>query len=319
MLTSILSIIVFSSGCSSTTGRLPGTDESDWQRMELHGRVRSLDLYEVSWEEAFGKLEAKLPGIIDQSTVFSTTGNQVESAYYTGQGALSWKDVFLYDNGGETWSECVSYYEDAGTWPQWSYTNFYDDQGRISKVEGFDYNDDGQKLSAPTWIHIYEYREDEAKIIRSSYSANGTLQWENISKYNAAAMVASSSHYDDTGAMKWRDIFKYDNKGNRTEWARFNSRGVLQWRDEFKYDINGNETECLNYDYENRLLWKAVYLYLDETGLTSLDIRKSADLENSFDIYGNWTYKITLEEKRGFDGSYYKVKEVEKRSLTYFP
>jgi hypothetical protein len=46
--------------------------------------------------------------------------------------------------------------------------------------------------------------------------------------------------------------------------------------------------------------------------------RKPVDLENRFDNYGNWTFKVTLEEKKGFDGFYYVVKEVEKRSLTYF-
>ncbi len=203
--------------------------------------------------------------------------------------------------------------------PQWSYANFYDDDGRLVKVEGYNYDGAGQKPSSPSWTHTYDYLMNEGKIVHSSYSQNGTLQWKNVSLYDGNGFNTESVQYDNNGAIQWKDKFKYDAKGNKTEWGRYNADSSLQWKDVFKYDDKGNEIECANYDHTNTLVWKNTYLYVNELGSDGFDINKNAGLKNEFDGNGNWIMRLTLEEKEGFGGSYYTVKDVEKRAITYFP
>lgn len=320
----IFALLIFAVGCHKSAGQLPVVDgESDWQRMGLHGNVSSLSLYEVSWEEDFGRVRVTLPATVDQSTVFCEAGNQVESTYYDMNGRPKWKDIFIYDITCEIWSECISYRytngDDSTALPRWSYINLYDDYGRIYRVEGYDYDDSGKKLSPASWVHLYEYLVGEGKIVQASYDSNGTLQWKNISEYDTSARVSSSTHYDNAGVMQWSDKFMYDAKGNRIEWSRYDSKGSLGWRDVFKYDVNGNEIECSNYDYRNELIWKDIYIYIGEDDLDNFNVNTSTDIENKFDSHGNWIVKMTLEEKQGFGGSFFRVKEIQKRSTTYFP
>jgi len=311
-------------GCGSNTGQLPDLyAQSDWQRMGLRGSVSSLALYELSWEDAFGRIRlAGLPAI-DQSTAFLPTGNQAESRYYDMAGQPKYSDVFVYDDDGETWLECVSYKSESGNdsprSPQWSYTNAYDERNRISRVEGYDYDTSGQKLAKASWVHIYEYAADEGKIVRSSYSGTGALQWKNVTAYDGEGRASVSTHYDQNGFAGWSDKFKYDAKGDRIEWSRYDSKGSLQWRDVFTYDDNGNEIRCANYDYRNKLMWEAVYLYVAEEDLEGFAVNRWTEVKNKFDSRGNWTVRVTLEKKDGFGGSYVTVKEIQKRVIGYFP
>jgi hypothetical protein len=317
-------LFILASGCQNSAGKLPVLyAETDWERMGLHGKVNSLSLYNISWEESFSKINLKSENTIDQSTVFLNTGNQIESTYYNMNGLPNWKDVFIYASDGETWLECVSYkYINAGETvpsPQWSYTNSYGNDGRLFKVAGYNYDSAGQKLAGESWVHIYEYLDDEGKIAHSSYTSSGALQWKNISRYNADALETESTQYDNNGNMQWRDEFKYDVHGNKIEWSRYDSESSLQWKDVFKYDDKGNEIECANFDRSNKLLWKDIYLYLNESDFDNLDLNQKANFINRFDSNGNWTLKLTLEEKKGFGSSYFTVKEIEKRAITYFP
>jgi hypothetical protein len=309
-------------GCGGGSRLLPDLyAQSDWERMGLHGNVRSLTLYELSWEEAFGSISITAPPSVDQSTAFLPTGNQVESQYFDMAGRPDYRDVFVYDSDGETWLECVSYKSPSGSTasPRWSYTNSYDDRNRIARVEGHGYDASGQKSAKASWVHIYEYRADEGKIVRSSYDGDGALQWKNVTEYDAQARASASTHYDQNGAAQWSDRFKYDDKGNRTEWSRYDAKGSLQWRDVFAYDDNGNEVRCSNYDYRGGLMWETVYLYLSEGDLATFSLSGWADIGNKFDGRGNWTVRMTLEKKNGFGGNYVTVKEIQKRALVYFP
>ena len=320
----ILVSLLFTAACQKSAPQLPVLyNETDWQRMGVHGNVNGLTLYELSWEEAFGRIKVTSAAIVDQSTVFAETGNQVESVYYSLNGQPKWKDTFLYDITGEYWMECISYRYTGGdgnaVLPQWSYNHLYDGYSRVYRVEGYDYDEAGQKLSPASWMHTYEYLYDDGQIVRSSYDSRGALQWKNVTQYDTNARATKSTHYDHDGVMQWSDKYVYDAKGNRTEWSRYDSKGALQWRDVFKFDDNGNEIECSNYDYRNRLMWKDIYIYITEGELENFDINKGRDVENKFDRYGNWTIKMTLEEKEGFGSSFLSVKEIQKRSITYFP
>jgi len=315
--------LMFAGGCGGSTGQLPVLyGETDWQRIGLRGEVKSWTLYEVSWTENFGRIEISSPPAINHSTTFLESGDQVESIYYDMNGKPKWKDEFTYDDDGETWTGCISYKCIDGdynaTSPQWSYTNLYDNDGRIYRVEGYDYDDAGKKSSRPSWVHLYEYFEDEGKISLSSYDSDGKLQWKNIDRYNADGMIIESAHYDNDGTIKYSEKFRYDSEGNKIEWSRYDSDGSLEWTDKFKYDDNGYEVECANYDYRNQLMWTTVYLYINDEELANFDPDSIENMENLFDTCGNWTVRVTLEEKEGFGGTFRKVKEIEKRVLTYF-
>ena len=316
--------LIFACSCQGSAVELPVIyGESDWERMGLRGKVKSLDQFEISWQESFGKINLKPESTIDQSTIFLNTGNQSMTTYYGINGLPSWKDEFIYAADGETWLECISYKyaQDDKTVasPQWSYTNTYDYDGNLIRATGYDYDESGQKLATESWVHLYEYLKDEGKIAHSSYNSDGTLQWKNISRYNSAALAVETTQYANSGAILWRDKFKYDGKGNQTEWYRYDSDLSLQWKDVFKFDDNGNEIECSNYDRGNKLIWQDIYLYLNEFELNGFDINNSINHENKFDNNGNWTIKVTLEEKPGFGGTYLTVKEILKRTVTYFP
>lgn len=316
-----LTSLMFANGCrDSAGGALTINSQTDCQSAGLWGKVKSCILYEVSWKETFGRIEISSPVTISNSVIFLESGNKSESIYYDMNGAPKWKDEFTYNDGKLT--ECVSYRCINGNCtvasPQWSYINSYDKNGRIHKVEGYDYNDAAQKSSSASWVHVYEYFEDESNVVISSYDSNGALQWKHIDKYNADGKIIESAHYDRNGTIQWSDKFKYDSEGNKIEWARYNSDGSLQWKDKFKYDDNGNEVECANYDYRNKLMWKLIYRYINEEDLEHYDPNGSADIDNRFDRCGNWTVKVTLEEKKKFGGTFLEVKEIEKRTLTYY-
>ena len=320
----LVSTSIITSGCQKSTGKLPLLyEESDWQRMGLHGNVSDLTLFEIDWEEAFGKIKLTSVAVIDQSTHFNNKGNQVDSEYYDIDGRVNNKDVFIYDSDGETWLECINHNSpgiESNASPQSGYTNYYDSDGRVYRIEGYDFGDSGEKLSPPSWVHIYEYLDEEGRILRSSYSSEGTLQWKNMTEYDSNAREIASAHYDDSGILQWRDEFKYNYDGNKTEWSRYDSEGVLQWKDILKYDENGNEIECANYDYRNILMWKDIYIYtVDVDDIQGYDVANIHNRENKFDSDGNWIVKITLEEKSGFGGTYLTVKEIEQRDITYFP
>ncbi len=310
-------------GCQKNVGKLPLLyEQSDWQRMGLYGNVSSLTLYELDWEEAFGSINLTSPATVDQSTNFNVKGNQVDSIYYDMNGRPKNKDVFIYDTDEETWLECKSYTlisRDKTDTPQSGYTNFYDANDKLYRIEGHDYGESGVKLSPPTLVHVYEYLDETGKIVRTSYEGEGSLQWKNISEYDSDTREIASIHYDKNGAVQWNDKFKYDDKRNRIEWSRYDSKGALQWKDVLKYDDNGNETECANYDYRNILMWKDIYVYIDIADLQGFDIAKSLSFESKFDGKGNWIVKLTLEQKEGFGSNFFTVKEIEQRSITYFP
>lgn len=327
LVTSIL-VVVFGSainscGCQKSAGKLPLLyEESDWQRMGLYGNVSSLTLYELDWEEAFGEIKVISSPVIDQSTNFNDKGNQVVSVYYDMNGQPKNKDVFVYDVDGETWLGCITYDYSiirSDTLPQSGYTNFYDPEGRIYRIEGYDYDDSGEKLNPPSWVHLYTYLSQEGKIVRSSYDGKGALQWKNVIEYDSNGREIASIHYNSLGTLNWHDKFKYDNEGNKTEWSRYDSKGSIQWKDVLKYDENGNEIECANYDHRNILIWKDIYIYIDIGDIEGYDIINGFDVKNKFDTNGNWIIKVTLEEKTGFGGNYLNLKEIEQRAITYFP
>lgn len=316
-----LTLLMFADGCGDSTGQLPVLfGETDWQRIGLRGEVKSWVLHEVSWTEVFGSIKVASE-ITSHSTTFRKWGDQDESIYYDMNGKPKWKDEFTY-NDDETWTGCISYKcinEDCtADSPQWSYKNLYDNAGRIYRVEGYDYDDAGKKLSRASWVHLYEYFEDEGKISLSSYDSDGKLQWKNVDRYNADGRIIESAHYDNNGTIKYSEKFRYDSQGNKIEWSRYDSDGLLEWMDKFKYDDNGNEVECANYDYRNKLMWRNVYLYVNDEELAHFDPNSSANMENRFDICGNWTVRVTLEENEGFGSTFRKVKEIEKRVLTYY-
>ena len=320
----LFSSFIIAGGCRQTTGKLPLLyEQSDWQRMGLHGNVSDLTLYGIDWDEAFGKIKLTSTAVLDQSTHFNKKGNQVDSEYYGMDGQVKNKDVFIYDSDGETWLECTNYKspgKESTASPQSGYTNYYDSEGRVYRIEGYEYGDSGDRLSPPSWVHIYEYLDEEGKILRSSYDSKGALQWKNMTEYDLNTREIASAHYDDLGVLQWHDEFKYSEDGNKTEWSRYDSEGVLQWKDVLKYDENGNEIECANYDYRNILMWKDIYVYtIDIADIEGYDIAKIRDIKNKFDSNGNWIVKITLEEKNGFGSTYCSVKEIERRVITYFP
>lgn len=319
----ILTIVIISCGCGKAPAQIPPPyDESDWERMGLKGETETLTLYEVEWQEAFGKISISSAEATDQTTRFNQNGNQTESCYYDINGNPSWKDVFNYESDGKTWLECVSYKPaqpgSEELVAQWSYTNIYDNTGRLNRIEGYDYDSAGQKLPDNTWVHLYSYDEAEGKLERASFDETGVLQWKNISTYNEFGQEIEAAHYDDSGAVIWRDTFKYDSAGNKTEWVRYADDGTVSWKDVFTYDAEGNETECSNYDYTGKLMWKTIYIYINEFDLDGFEISNAGNTENSFDENGNWTIKLTLDEKEGFGSSYYEVKEIEKRALSYY-
>jgi len=80
-----------------------------------------------------------------------------------------------------------------------------------------------------------------------------------------------------------------------------------------------NEIECASFDSSSKLMWRNIYCYLDEADLNDVDTNSITRSENKFDSSGNWTIKVTLEEKPGFGDQYLTVKEIEKRMFTYFP
>lgn len=266
---------------SMSFAAVSGAQTTDWKRLDLKGKVKSLKTQETyrykpsgvwtEWAKTYGR-----------TYLFNNTGYNTEFKEFIADGSMSYKIMYTY-NLKEKKTE-LSYF-DKDSKPTTKTVYILNDKGQ--KTEELLYTKEG-KLN---WRYTYAYDDKGNNINRTGYKTDGTLSstytWIYDSKGNPTDLKVETPGYA-TSSKK----YAYDDKGNMKEEIWYNGQGGIDFRFIRAYDANGNKTEELKYKGQDKLLDKVTWRY-------------------EYDKPGNWT-KRTQATSDGIDF------HIEERTIIYY-
>lgn len=256
-------------------------NKTDWDEMELKGKVKSLQTKETHrykkngvftpWENSYGHL-----------TRFNNTGYRTEFSEFFGNDSLAYKITYTY-KPKEKKADLA--YFNKNLKPTIRKTYIHDNKGR--RIEQIEYNTDGQLDHRYT----YEY-DDRGNLTRvGSYKKDGTLYSNTTYKYdnkdNRTDYILETPGYA-TSSKK----FMYDAKRNIIEEFWYNGKGGIDFRFVRSYDAKGNKIQESSYKGGDKLIGTTNWTY-------------------EYDSKGNWIKKTDLTS----DGTDFHT---ETRTIIYY-
>jgi hypothetical protein len=247
---------------SFINGKNPGNTIK--KEMNIMGKVKSVKETAYQAEVKFGIIEKGNKTILDRDfggfgyekdifLTFNYNENVEVICYYERDGALSYKDIYSYDENSYL-IEINRYHSDGALTTKFTYK--YDDNK--NPIEMCNFNSKGKM-----YVKKSAKYDDKGNLIEYIYGlpdgSFGPLSEKLFFKYNEDGYKIQEDRYiplsHENGGGLYTDLLKYDNKGNLIEKKHYR-HGNLTLQDFFKYDENNNiiQTFRLNdykktYDY----------------------------------------------------------------------
>jgi len=198
------------------------------------------------------------------------------SCHYSGDGALTYKYVFEYNNRGDQ-TLYIKYDEKGNIFEKHEYK--YDDRGNLLHYIRYDKNGDIR------FKEEYKYDDRGNKTFYSeSKAGRDTKKCEYVYDENNC-LIRSIESNEFEG--KWnKKVNDYDKNGNLTLQTIYDVNENLAVKHEYKYDERGLRTQYILHDKDGSILEQAFWEY-DKQGnlLLKYSIGKSGNISKDFE-YG---------------------------------
>lgn len=262
-----------------------GKKQTDWEKLNLKGKVKSVKEWKHKAEIKFGKLEEmEEKGIFLQELVFSKKG-YIEYAYFPKE-----EKQYKYQEG--------------------------------NKLEEIRVYDTDEVLQERT---IYKYDAQGNRVDEIDYTPKGEVNKRVTYLYDEQGKEIEKAFYNQDNELTGKQIYLYDKNDNLTETELYNAKGTSVERKTIYQDGNPiKEIYYLNL-FVSQALRTTYYKYNDRgdlikksVELTNNDpVAPQSSYEYKYDKHGNWINKIehTKIFMSGYDlGGY----EIIKREITYY-
>jgi YD repeat-containing protein len=316
--------------------------------MQIHGKVKKIDYFNVQYDEQKGWINRR-PWI---SEFYNQNGNITErSVFHDNQ--MSSRVVTHYDAKGRKISDdSYSAFIDKTMTIPLRTELILDNAGRVLETKVFSRN--GDKIDV---FHNFKYDERGNQIERN-YGTGGRV----LAVYDAHNNETSTISYSGTGVVTGRTFSEHDNRRRRVKLVihtdgMFRKEAVLRFEIRFKYDAKSRiiEKQTFEFNAEPNVTLshapepgKILYIYDDdkktmetvkytsegyvkEKLVTIFDDRgkesgfncESADFETckqilkyQYDAQGNWIRKT--RSGRRFFGDDLRPYQAEERVISYY-
>jgi YD repeat-containing protein len=222
---------------------------SDWQRDQLVGSVRSIQIESAEANMVDGKLveSKRWP---HQRVSYNERGQEVERVNFKKDGSIEDRAVIRYDSEGR-----IIGYGDAKT--DRNHATFeYDSKGNRTEVRGYD----GDVLQTR---ETYTYDDKGQKIAQSRFADSGAYHERLTYAYNPAGQLTEMAAYYSE-VLNQRHLKTYDGRGKLLKEVSLNYQFPEQNSTvEYVYDKSGRVTEGR---VDTEILWSKVQTRYDAKG-----------------------------------------------------
>ena len=297
--------------------------ETDWEKFNLRGKVKSITSTEYKTVEKFGEVQRDSliskeiskyndKGNVTEIASYDSDGsikqkqtkkyndkeNVIEHVRYKSGGALDCKETYRYNKKGIL-IEYVRYKSDGALDCKETYR--YNKKGSL--IEHVRYKSGGELDCKETYSHNKKENKKEKKHIR--YASDGSLyvKYSEIYKYDKKANLIELIRYKSGGALYWKETYRYNKKGSLIEQARYDSNGSIQQKQTKKYDDKENlisKTDYSRIRYSKIKKQKTIYKY-DGKGNKLERVFYMSDKPLRREYNKNFDDKGNLTEKDNFD------------------
>jgi antitoxin component YwqK of YwqJK toxin-antitoxin module len=245
-LTSFANLLVFLALLASGT---TAQSMSDWQRDNLTGSVRSIQLEFAEANMVNGKL-VEIKRWPHQRVTYNERGHEVERVNFNKNGTEQDRAVIRYDSEGH-----IIGYGDAKN-DRYHSTIEYDSRG--NPIEALMYEGDVIQTR-----EVYTYDDNGRKIEQSRFSDGGAYHQRLTYAYNASGQLTEMAAYH-SGTLREKHLKTYNGAGNLVKEASFNY-GLSGQNStvEYLYDKSGREIERY---VDTAILWSKVQTLYDAKG-----------------------------------------------------
>lgn len=281
-----LAIVLFVLG-----GSLAAQQQTDLQKDDLHGDVKSVTETDYDAKEWFGEW---VKGALKNKTfrAYDAKGNRTEYRYYDAT-ELVRSIVYTYTNGNV--SEAV-YYKEDGVF-EYKDQYIYDEKGNLIEVS-CSYADGSLRSK-----YMYTYDENGNRTEDSFFIGDGSINSKHLYSYDAQGNRVEELIYHSEGILKYRSLCTYDDEGNLIEVVTYDGEGELHSKALYSYDDKGNKTEQNNFSlyFNDDWLIKSKYFNVYE-----------------YDMNNNWLKRTWSSEVTKFGKTYPEPQSITIREITYF-
>jgi len=222
---------------------------SDWQRDNLIGRVRDIQIEFAEANIVNGKL-VEIKRWPHQRVAYDERGHEVERVTFNQDGTEQDRSVTRYDPEGR-----IIGYGDAKK-DRYHSTIEYDSKGNRVEARMYEGN-------AMNTREVYTYDDKGRKIGRSRFADGGAHHERLTYAYNAAGQLTEMATYY-SGTLKQKELKTYGADGNLVKEVSINYDAPKQnWTVEYSYDKFGREIEKY---VDTEILWSKVQTLYDPKG-----------------------------------------------------
>jgi hypothetical protein len=270
-------------------------NETDWEKADLHGSVKSVVTQEADLSQSFG-VSVEGPKHSVSAIYYDSSGRKTEDWEYSDTGALETKIFYSYDAAGKL-------------------------------VESREYSTYGTL----TGVTKYEYDAAGTPLGYTEYAGSGEISQRTIYHLDAAGNVATEDKYDASGAQTEHYASTFDGVGNMLETRIYTTTGVLSSRLTSEYDTSGQPTRQAIYSYSDagaQLVTAIITMDVNGNAAEStytwyypvslLMPNSKSRYEYVLDVLGNWTKKTESEEVTKFGQTYWEPKKATYKTITYY-
>jgi antitoxin component YwqK of YwqJK toxin-antitoxin module len=245
-LTSFANLLVFLALLAPVT---TAQSKSDWQRDNLVGSVRSMQVEFAEANAVDGKL-VEIKRWPHQRVTYNERGHEVERVNFNQDGTEQDRSVIRYDSEGR-----IIGYGDAKK-DRYHSTIEYDSKG--NRIEARMYEGDVIQTR-----EVYTYDDKGRKIEQSRFADGGAYHERLTYAYNAAGQLTEMAAYY-SGTLKEKHLKTYNGAGDLVREASVNYELPGQdWTVEYSYDKLGREIERY---VDTAILWSKVQTLYDAKG-----------------------------------------------------
>ncbi len=221
--------------------------QSDREQSQLHGPVKSVDVYLVDFQIKDGRTEEskRKPS---RSTTFNPEGNVTERIDYDYLGNVVAKYFYTYDH-----------------------------EGRSTGYEEYPASLD--KALTVVRRHVYVLDESGRRIEYKVYDSEGKQGSRFTYKYDARGNNIEEAFYYHTGQLGGRIVRTYDERGNQSSQISYNADGAVTWKTVSIFDAAGNLTERLQYQGD-KLKYKVLSRYDDKGRIAEVETQEFNAIPN---------------------------------------